>query len=237
MQNTPRIILADAANSLSVSPTVLNRWLDEFGEFFLEDKEDSVDAAMLSEADISTLEGIKKALNDGHSFEQVRQLLRNKNEHEETPVSPDVLSSESNETAITTLGYFSEIVDELHKGQLSVLNSQSANRELMGVLIQDNFNLKEENQRLRERMLDVERRLSQIQRDEITRREHLRVEIESKLSEIRMQVLRNPVTVLQERTGCLSGLLGSRTKTVKLNDNPTAKPSQQRPPRPPGPPE
>ncbi len=238
MLDPQHMTLQDAANTLEVSPTVLRRWLDAFGEFLsVADGDPDADPA-LSEADVSLLADIKTALDDGRSFEQVRHTLRQR-ATDDDDAAPQVISSAGEETAIAPISYFADIIDELHKGQLSVLNSQAANRELMGVLIQDNFNLKEENQRLRERMLDVERRLSQIQRDEISRRESLRQEIELKLSEIRMQVMRNPVTVLQERTGCLGSLFGgqSAVKTVNLGGETSAAPPPPRPPRPPGPPE
>ncbi len=236
MLDPQHMTLQDAANTLEVSPTVLRRWLDAFGEFLSVADGDPDEDPALSEADVSLLADIKTALDDGRSFEQVRHTLRQR--ATEDDAAPQVISSAGEETAIAPISYFADIIDELHKGQLSVLNSQAANRELMGVLIQDNFNLKEENQRLRERMLDVERRLSQIQRDEISRRESLRQEIELKLSEIRMQVMRNPVTVLQERTGCLGSLFGgqSEVKTVNLGGETSAAPPP-RPPRPPGPPE
>lgn len=238
MLDPQHITLQDAANTLAVSPTVLRRWLDVFGEFLSVADGASDEDPALSEADVSLLADIKTALDDGRSFEQVRHTLRQR-AMEDDDAMPQVISSAGEETAIAPISYFADIIDELHKGQLSVLNSQAANRELMGVLIQDNFNLKEENQRLRERMLDVERRLSQIQRDEISRRESLRQEIELKLSEIRMQVMRNPVTVFQERTGCLGSLFGgqSKVKTVNLGGETSAPPPPPRPPRPPGPPE
>ena len=46
--------------------------------------------------------------------------------------------------------------DTLHTvadGQQLLLGSQQANRELLTVVLQDNFNLKEENTKLRDRML------------------------------------------------------------------------------------
>ncbi len=238
MLDPQHISLTDAAAAIEVSPSVLRRWLDEFSAFL----SDAIDVSeengdvFLTEDDISLLKTAKLKLDEGLSFEQVRQQL----ESSPLPLTDRKIVAAQEETAIAAMSYFSEIIEELHKGQLSVLNSQAANRELMGVLIQDNFNLKEENKRLRERMLDVERQVSQLRRDEISRRESLRQEIEAKLSEIRMQVMRNPVTVLQERTGCLSWLVGSKTdvKTIPAEKSaPQTPPPRAYPPRPPGPPE
>jgi hypothetical protein len=143
---------------------------------------------------------------------------------------------------MAAMSYLSETINELHQGQLSVLNSQAANRELMGVLIQDNFNLKEENNRLRERMLDLERQMGQVRRDEETRREKLRYDLEAKLAEIREFATRNPVTVLQNRSGCLGSLFGGggQVQTIPTQELPRSQrpaPPPRPHPRPPGPPE
>ncbi len=58
----------------------------------------------------------------------------------------------------------SELLQGFAAGQEAILNSQQANRNLMGVVIQDNFNLKEENARLRERMVKLEQELNEIRR-------------------------------------------------------------------------
>lgn len=242
MLNPQQISLADAAMTVEVSPSVLRRWLNEFSEFLSDTDTNSEDAddIFLTEEDVSLLKTAKDKLDEGYSFEQVRRQFESAIS-EPTDAAQKIVAAQE-ETAMAAMSYFSEVVEELHKGQLSVLNSQAANRELMGVLIQDNFNLKEENQRLRERMLDIERQVSQLRRDEISRREALRREIESKLREIRMQALRNPVTVLQERTGCLGWLVGAKTnvKTIPTNMPPqaaSAPPPRAVPPKPPGPPE
>jgi len=240
MLNAQQMSLSDAAAVVEISPTVLRRWLDEFSDFISTDAVSPADGADLrfSEADISLLKKAKAQMDEGLSFEQVRRQFKSDPPTEDEPESPPKqLVSAQEETAMAAMSYFSEIVDELNKGQLSVLNSQAANRELMGVLIQDNFNLKEENKRLRERMLDVERHVSQLRREEISRRESLRQEIEAKLSEIRMQVMRNPVTVLQERTGCLGWLVGSKSDVKTIPTDQPSHPMPPRPPRPPGPPE
>ena len=239
MLDPQHISLTDAAATIEVSPSVLRRWLNEFSDFLSETvttAEENGDV-FLTEDDVSLLKAAKSKLDEGLSFEQVRRQL----ESAPQSATEQKIVAAQEETAIAAMGYFSEVIEELHKGQLSVLNSQAANRELMGVLIQDNFNLKEENKRLRERMLDIERQVSQLRREEISRRESLRQEIESKLGEIRMQVMRNPVTVLQERTGCLSWLVGAKTdvKTIPAEKSapPQTPPPRAYPPRPPGPPE
>ena len=64
-----------------------------------------------------------------------------------------------------------DILSAIANSQQSVLNSQSTVREVVGVVVQDNFNLKEENRKLRDRMLELERVLAEYQRREETRKE------------------------------------------------------------------
>jgi regulator of replication initiation timing len=97
------------------------------------------------------------------------------------------------------------LADSLHNvadSQQAVLNSQAANRELLGVVLQDNFNLKEENTRMRERMLELERQVAQIRRDEEARRETMRAELEARMEDVQRAVM------FQSRSGCLGGLFG-----------------------------
>lgn len=79
------------------------------------------------------------------------------------------------------IAFLNNTLSTLSDTQKSILNSQTANRELLGVLLQDNFNLKEENNRLRERILEVERQLAQSRQEEEWRREALRQELEVKI--------------------------------------------------------
>src|SRR5713101_3551873 len=66
-----------------------------------------------------------------------------------------------------------EVLQGFAAGQEAILNSQQANRNLMGVVIQDNFNLKEENARLRERMVKLEQELNEIRRAQADHRQQV----------------------------------------------------------------
>lgn len=75
--------------------------------------------------------------------------------------------------------------------QQSMLNVQDSIREMLGVIVQDNFNLKHENRKLRDRMLELERTLAEYQRREETRKERMEGRLralESTLSAIQQQV-------------------------------------------------
>ncbi len=102
------------------------------------------------------------------------------------------------------------LADTLHtvaEGQQLLLGSQQANHDLLTVVLQDNFSLKEESARLRDRMLDLERSLAEIQRLEGVRRENLDVRLAKFEQQLRP---RRPAPVREEpkRKGCLSQLLG-----------------------------
>ncbi|MDM8530839.1 hypothetical protein QUF63_06680 [Anaerolineales bacterium HSG25] len=117
------------------------------------------------------------------------------------------------------LGFLDNTLSNISDNQKSLLNSQAANRELMGVVIQDNFNLKDENTRLRERVLELEKRVAQIGREEQHQREAMRQEFESKITAIHQMATDAMVTaktteapdikaVSTERGGCLGSLFG-----------------------------
>ena len=78
----------------------------------------------------------------------------------------------------------------LADAQRAILNGQQANRDLIGVVVQDNFNLKAENQRLRDRMLSLERDLTELRRRDEARREG---------SEARLQAAEAAVNTLLEQ--------------------------------------
>ena len=71
--------------------------------------------------------------------------------------------------------------------QQIILNSQQASRDMLGVMIQDNLNLKSENTSLRERMLELERELAELHRHFVDTRER---------TEIRMRVLEDAIAKL-----------------------------------------
>jgi hypothetical protein len=109
------------------------------------------------------------------------------------------------------------LADTLHTvadGQQMLLGSQQANRDLLTVVLQDNFSLKEENSKLRDRMLELERDLAEIRRLDATRRETL----ETRLHQLEMQVHQQKTQVKQPQTkppkdsskrpGCLSQIFG-----------------------------
>ena len=167
-------------------------------------------------------------------------LQESSNNAEDTPVVPNVekISNPNNEPAndeewalvasegpeSQAISFLTNTLSTLSDSQKSILNSQAANRELLGVLLQDNFNLKEENNRLRERILDVERDVAQNRQEEEWRREALRQELETKIStapQVAMVALSTAQTVeppeikaVESKSGCLGMLFGGGSTQI-----------------------
>ncbi len=194
----------EVASRLEVSSSTLRRWSEEFSEFLSQEASPAEEKQhrRYSDEDLATLITVKGLLAEGLTYDKVREQI-GELRADEKPDDPgrEVMS----EAALPLAPAVTFLADTLHNvagSQQAVLNSQAANRELLGVVLQDNFNLKEENTRLRERMLDVERQISQLRRDEEARRESLRADLEARMQDIQRSVM------FRARSGCLSGLFG-----------------------------
>ncbi len=116
------------------------------------------------------------------------------------------------------IAFLNHTMAALSENQKSILNSQATNRELMGVVIQDNFNLKEENNQLRSRILELERSILRLQQDEEQRRDALRRELDAKIMAVQQMateavIAANSVEMpeiktVEQKPGCLGALLG-----------------------------
>jgi DNA-binding transcriptional MerR regulator len=210
---------SDVARALEVSPSTLRRWSAEFAPF-LSDSAGRPSPSPQGEpvhrrytaADVAVLAEVRDLLRQGQTYQQITAQFASRKDGEEGGERETGLSGKTQSvvplqqpTRVVTPA-FAIITDALQSvmdGQQSVLSSQQANRDLLGVVIQDNFNLKEENTRLRDRMLHLERELSEIRRrgDE-TRREVL--ERLHTLEEAQNGAAEKP------RRGCLAKFLGIR---------------------------
>jgi DNA-binding transcriptional MerR regulator len=193
----------EVASRLEVSPSTLRRWSEEFSEFLSPEAASSEGKQhrRYSEEDLATLINVKGLMAEGATYEQVRQQLSEL--RAEKPDGPgSVVAAGAALPLAPAMTFLADTLHNVADSQQAVLNSQAANRELLGVVLQDNFNLKEENARMRERMLELERQIAQIRRDEESRRESLRAEVEGRLQSMQRML------TLQSRSGCLGGLLG-----------------------------
>ncbi len=101
-------------------------------------------------------------------------------------LEPALPPSSAETTALATAAGWQSLVE----AQRAILNGQQATRDLIGVIVQDNFSLKEENQRLRDRMLSLERDLTELRRRDEARRE---------ATEARLQAAEAAVNTLLEQ--------------------------------------
>ncbi len=234
-----------------------------------------------TDKDLETLQVIKELMNQGVTYEQARQQLDNQvavAPEQATPISVEyvdnpavddfeqtldqiedeemasderkaLVASNGNEPPAIT--FLTNTLTSLSDTQKSILNSQAANRELLGVLIQDNFNLKEENSRLRERILEIERTVAQSRQEEEWRREALRQEMEAKIASAQQQateamnVARSveapEIKTIKSKPGCLGALLGiggdTQVVSVPRRRSPDSRETRQTgtPPPPPSP--
>jgi DNA-binding transcriptional MerR regulator len=221
---------SEVATQLHVSPSTLRRWSNEFADFLSDSAgrplptEGSQTAhRRYSDEDLETLMTIKGLLAEGQTYMQVGKRLEAlrlrkatdagdfDQEIEDGPVrtlGPSLADAPPFAPAVTVLA------DTLHTvadGQQLLLGSQQANRDMMTVLVQDNFNLKEENARLRDRMLEVERNMAEMRRLDADRREALEARLQSLEARLRQPPpapAAAPKPPRSERPGCLGQLFG-----------------------------
>jgi DNA-binding transcriptional MerR regulator len=201
----------EVAARLEVSAFTLHQWTEQFADFLSQAarSNDAEHPRRYTDEDLATLIMVKGLLSEGLSHDEVRQRLDAlRTAAQPSPESP---TPEQPETPVVgppalpiapAIAFISDTLHNVATSQQAVLNSQAANRELLGVVLQDNFNLKEENARLRERMLELERQMAQLGREQEARREALRAELEARMQDLQRMVM------LQSRSGCLGGLFG-----------------------------
>jgi DNA-binding transcriptional MerR regulator len=203
----------------------LRRWSNEFADFLSDtggrsqtEAGGQVSHRRYTDQDLETLMTIKGLLAEGLTYVQVAKRLEAmrlrqtaadlfpENEGSQvTVLGPSLQPSSTIFPAVTVLA------DTLHTvadGQQMLLGSQQANRDLLTVVLQDNFSLKEENTKLRDRMLELERDLAEIRRLDATRREAL----DARLRELEQQLRQRPPQAkpaeAAKRSGCLGQILG-----------------------------
>ena len=218
----------EVANQLQISPSTLRRWSNEFADYL----SDSAGRPQLSpggrtahrrytDEDLETLMTIKALLSEGQSYIQVGRRLDALRMRQ----SEDGEIIEGEQSSLMALtpslrdgsGYApaaAVLADTIHSvadGQQLLLNSQQANRDLLTVLVQDNFGLKDENTKLRDRMLELERDVAEVRRMAANSRQIL----ESRIHELEVQEpapVQPPAPKPQprpaQRDGCLAPIFG-----------------------------
>jgi len=218
----------EVAQQLQVSPSTLRRWSNEFADYLSDSAGRPASAAgsqaahrRYADEDLETLMTIKGLLAEGLTYIQVARRLEalrlrrsassaaeNDDGGPVTALGPSLVDSSPFAPAVTVLA------DTLHTvadGQQILLGSQQANRDLLTVVLQDNFGLKEENTKLRDRMLELERELAEIRRLDASRREGMEARLHKLEERLRQPPPQRPSSQPQsaKRSGCLGQFFGS----------------------------
>ena len=112
--------------------------------------------------DVQVLARIKEQLAGGLSTDEVVEQM-----HAEGRGETATMAMTTQEGGMSQSAGFLVLTDTLRamlENQQTIQNSLQVNRNLQGVIIQDNFNLKEENMRLRERMQKLEQELADLRK-------------------------------------------------------------------------
>jgi DNA-binding transcriptional MerR regulator len=170
----------DVARELDISTSTLRRWAKEFHPYLsrMAGRPDSMGGGVgthrrYTDEDLELLMRVKVLLDQGLTYDQVVRRLKS----EGAPASMEEQSREDaypilapekqmdSQTLGPSLVVVADALRNINDNQQALQNSLQVNRNLLGVLIQDNFNLKEENSKLRDRVLKLEQGLSDMKRE------------------------------------------------------------------------
>lgn len=195
--------LIEVANHLQIPLDTLRQWNQRFTPFL--GAEALAMPPRFSSADIAVLLTIQKYLDQGCDDDEVRSRLTPKRIIP-PPMTTALIPHDNHEITISgdnqgVPTVVTDLLSTIANSQQSILNGQTTVREVVNVVVQDNFNLKDENRKLRDRVLEVERTFAEYQRREETRKERL---------ESRVRALEQIVTALQQQTAQLVQALRQR---------------------------
>lgn len=187
--------LMEVAKHLDISPEMLRTWNRRFDELLGDGV--AADTPRYAGSDVAVLRTVQALLDEGYSDVEVHASLTPRRIEPEPPpttlTAMTTLSDDAEERrshALMPSSTLGDVLGAIAGSQQTVLNSQASMREMVSVVVQDNFNLKDENRKLRDRMLELERTLAEYQRREETRKERL---------ESRMRALEGTVSALQQQ--------------------------------------
>jgi DNA-binding transcriptional MerR regulator len=183
---------SEVTELLDVAPGTLRRWIQRFAPYLQTTASES--SSRYTASDVETLSIVRGLLAEGNTYEQIAHRLKvMQSAHQSQVVESD---EEFSGRALPATGpaqlnrAVGDAVQTITDTQKAILNSQTSIRDLLGVVVQDNFSLKEENRKLRERMLEIERVQAEYQRREETRKERL---------ESRLRALEGTLGALQQQ--------------------------------------
>lgn len=207
---------AEVAPQLGISVSTLRRWSDRFAPFLSAAAAGgSGGHRRYSDADVAALTVLQGFLQEGLTYDQAAARFGDLPEagavapvEEGAEVEPEpetvagTVLTDAESEALTELQVdlpqapdvgrvVADVLNTLSDSQRIIITGQATERQLLGVVLQDNFNLKEENVRLRERMLESERNLFELRRnvDESRSEEKERMrQMESQLFEMQRRL-------------------------------------------------
>lgn len=218
--DTALLPVADVARQLHTDPYILRQWSRKFSPFLGEKA--GGEYPRFSQADVITLSIIQTLLGQGFAEDQVSQhLTLRRNEENRAfpwtePAQTDAKSvapraehaadhhPAAGRTDLAPHAPLQELFGTISDNQRAILSNQSTVREIVGVVVQDNFNLKDENRKLRDRMLELERVLAEYQRREELRKERL---------ESRLRALETTTSGLQQQIAQLVQIMRKKKRS------------------------
>jgi len=175
---------------LGIPASTLRRWSRRFAPFLSPEangaarENGSRGHRRYTPQDLEVLARCKALLSEGRTFEQAAQELERAyqpsvqavegeiEEDEAEPPTPEAVLTDDEplemvreEDAVDVGQMMAQLLSSLSGSQQMIITGQQSERELLGVVLQDNFNLKEENKKLRERMVETERRIFEMNRE------------------------------------------------------------------------
>ena len=153
-----------SATELNVSVNTLKRWTKDFAPFLSPSGPVSGDGASrrFADEDLVVLRRIKEELASGQSTEEVIEQLHAEGRGE--TVASALATREASSGQSVGFVVLTDTLRAMIDNQQAIQSSLQINRNLQGVIIQDNFNLKEENMKLRERMQQMEHEMSELRK-------------------------------------------------------------------------
>ncbi len=154
--------IQQTATELGVSLSTLKRWAKDFAPFLTPAGAVGDGANRhFEDDDMQMLKHVKEQLAGGLSTEEVIEQLHAEGRGETVSSALTTRDSAGQAAGFVVL---TDTLRAMIENQQTIQNSLQVNRNLQGVIIQDNFNLKEENMKLRERMLKLEQELSDVRK-------------------------------------------------------------------------
>jgi DNA-binding transcriptional MerR regulator len=188
----PTYTLTEVAYHMQVTPESVRVWNRRFGTL-LSPQANGTDPHF-SAADVAVLIMVQRLQEQGLTDDQIGERLTPKrivrDESPSVALSTDQTRAMVEGKATLLPQALGDILSTIANSQQTVLNGQQSVREVVGVVVQDNFNLKDENRKLRDRMLELERALAEYQRREEPRKERM---------ESRLRALEGTLAALQQQ--------------------------------------